>query len=75
MNYFGCDRERIRHEDEDRKNIQQMSKILHNRSVRFHERWMLEWTFANDDGSVPAMEYVRLYVDNWDKMKQEHRAV
>lgn len=67
-----CDRERIKHEDEDRENRQQMSRILHDRSVCFHERRMLEWTFDNDDGSVQAMEYARLYVDNWDKMKQEH---
>lgn len=70
--HCACEREeseRYRKEMEERQRI---SKVLHNRSMCFHERRMFEWTFENDDGSVLQMEYARTYVENWDKMKEEH---
>lgn len=33
---------------------------------------MWDWTFDNDDGSVPQMQMARRYVENWDKVWAEH---
>ena len=35
-------------------------------------RRMWDWTFENDDGTVPQMEMAKRYVENWEKVRQEH---
>jgi DNA replication protein DnaC len=33
---------------------------------------MWDWTFENDDGTVPQMEMAKRYIKNWEKVRQEH---
>ena len=45
--------------------------VARNRSVCFCEKQMYGWTFANDNGSAPAMEKARAYVNEWDRVRKK----
>ena len=49
-----------------------MELVERNIGVCFTERRMWDWTFENDDGTVPQMAMAKRYVENWDKVRQEH---
>ncbi len=38
----------------------------------FTDSKMREWTFANDNGHTPQMNYAHTYVDEWETMKAEN---
>ena len=67
-----CEKAEYEREEAERLERQRQSMILHNRSVCFHEKRMLELNFGNDDGTVSAMKYAREYVKNWEKVCAEH---
>lgn len=58
------ERERIRREHE--------AMLERNRSLCFSSKEMLSWNFANDDGSVAAMDHVKNYVEHFEEMKEKH---
>lgn len=67
-----CQREIMMQEEYERKQRIHEETVRRLKSVCFHESRMYEWTFENDDGSVPAMNKAKEYVDNWDILKKEH---
>lgn len=56
-------KERERKEEEKR----QFERIGRMKADGVQDRNILNWTFANDDGTNPKMEYAHKYVDNWEK--------
>ncbi|MBQ1902594.1 MAG: ATP-binding protein [Lachnospiraceae bacterium] len=60
-------RERKAHELREHKEL-----VERNKGICFTDRRMWDWTFDNDDGSVPQMQMARRYVENWDKVRAEH---
>jgi DNA replication protein DnaC len=44
--------------------------VSRNRVVYFHTKRMYDWAFANDDGTNPASDKIKAYVDAWDEMKR-----
>lgn len=66
-----CEREAYEKDQAERAKREFEEMVSRNRMVCFHEKQMYEWTFANDDGKVPAMEKARAYVEHWDEVKNK----
>lgn len=49
-----------------------MELVERNKGICFTDHRMWDWTFENDDGTVPQMAMAKRYVENWDKVRQEH---
>ncbi len=64
-----CEREVYEAEQEARAKREFAEMVSRNRGVCFHEKKMWDWTFSNDDGSVPAAVLAKRYVESWNEMK------
>ncbi len=64
----------IERDEENRKrerdNHFQLVTQLRSQGIR--DKKILEWTFANDNGSTPNMEKAKNYVDRFERMKTEN---
>lgn len=67
-----CEQERFDKEEAERnrqKHLQTVEELQHR---CFTDLAMREWTFANDNGQTPQMEYARTYVAEWESMKERN---
>lgn len=46
--------------------------ISRNRSICFSDKKMYEWNFKHDDDENPAMIHAKMYVKNFDEMKEKN---
>ena len=67
-----CQRKAYEVEQEERAKREFGEMVSRNRMVCFHTKRMYDWTFANDDGTNPASDKVKAYVDAWDEMKRSN---
>lgn len=67
-----CQKAEYEKSELERKEREFNEMVLANKSICFHEPRMREWTFENDDGSVPAMEKAKQLVESWDEVVREH---
>lgn len=67
-----CQKEAYEKAEQERKEREFNEMVSKNKSICFHEPRMKEWTFENDDGSVPAMERANQFVDSWDEVVRVH---
>ena len=61
--------EEERRQEELRKHYQLVDRL---RSQGIRDKKMLEWTFANDNGTTPLMDKAKKYVDNFDEMRKNN---
>ncbi len=66
-----CERKRIEERKRALERREKQMVLENNRSVCFHERRMLHWTFENDNGKTPAMDKARTYVEYWQEARSE----
>lgn len=67
-----CREEKIRRDREEHERREHRQTVERYKGVCFTDRRMWDWTFENDDGTVPQMAMAKRYVENWDKVRQEH---
>lgn len=67
-----CRQEEMKREERERKKREHNDTVDRNSGICFYEKTMRDWTFANDDGTVPAMQKAKEYVINWDTMRKNH---
>ncbi len=67
-----CREEKIRRDREEHERREHRQTVERYKGVCFTDRRMWNWTFENDDGTVPQMAMAKRYVENWDKVRQEH---
>ena len=71
-----CRKEELEKEEEEEKLKQRQIQASNMRNACFHDRTMCEWTFENDDGKNSyIMKVAKNYVDNFKKMKAEHKGL
>ena len=66
-----CIREANAREEKERKEREHRQIVERYTSACFEERKMREWSFENDNGANPTMEYAKRYVENWPDMRKE----
>lgn len=67
-----CREEKIRRDREEHERREHRQTVERYKSVCFTDRRMWDWTFENDDGTFPQMVMAKRYVENWEKVSQEH---
>lgn len=68
-----CRAAEIKAEDDARKHFELVGRL---RQRGFPERQMLDWTFANDDGTNPKMtQAMKNYVENFDTFREEGKGL
>ena len=67
-----CRRAEMEQLEKEMKARQHDAVVSAIRAACFREKSMCQCTFEKDDGTVPAMEKARRYVENWDKMRKEN---
>ena len=72
-----CDCQRKRREtleaaDREQKHREEVEQLKRN---GFTNPAMREWTFENDNGKCPQMDYAREYVECWELMKAENHGL
>lgn len=67
-----CREEKIKREREEHARREHEELVERNKGICFTDRRMWDWTFENDDGTVPQMAMAKRYVENWEKVRQEH---
>ena len=67
-----CREEKIIREREEHARREHIELVERNKGICFTDRRMWDWTFENDDGTVPQMGMAKRYVENWEKVRQEH---
>ena len=67
-----CQREAYEKDQAERAKREFDEMVERNRMVCFHEKQMYAMTFESDDGSVPAMEKAKAYVNHWDEVKAKN---
>ena len=67
-----CQRETYEKEQAERAKREFDEMVERNRMVCFHEKQMYAMSFETDDGSVPAMEKAKAYVNHWDEVKTKN---
>ena len=67
-----CERTKAEKEERERKLLEHAETVSRNRMICFSDRRMYDWTFANDDGTVPAMELARGYTSSFGEMMREN---
>lgn len=65
-----CERAEIEREESARKERAHNELVSRNKGQCFHEKRMWDWNFDSDDGSNPAMEKAKAFVENWDEIKR-----
>lgn len=65
-----CERAEFDREESARKEREHADTVYRLRSNCFHEKRMWDWNFDSDDGSNPAMEKAKAFVENWDEIKR-----
>lgn len=65
-----CERAKEEQQRLEREQRQRSMELERNRSVCFHDKRMLDWNFAHDNGRTPAMEKAKLYVGHWDDVRK-----
>lgn len=59
-----------RNELEEQKQRMKAEEMNDRRNRCFQSKTMHTWTFENDNGMNPKMELAKMYVKNWQEMKQ-----
>ena len=67
-----CEKEAYDIEQKHRQRRDFEDMVARNRSVCFSEKQMYKWSFEEDNGSVPAMEKAKAYVDEWDRVLKKN---
>lgn len=62
--------ERRRKEAEEQRN--RMESIKRRRAQGLQDRYLYDYTFANDNGQNPLMKKARTYVEHWDEAYREN---
>ena len=70
-----CERKQIEKEEAERKARMHREEVERLRRAGFSSYQMRNWTFENDNGKNPQMDYARDYVDNWPDMLKENRGL
>ena len=60
-----CQQEKERRRKEAEEHHQRMERIKRRKTQGIQDRYLYEYTFANDNGENPVMAKVRAYVDHW----------
>ena len=66
-----CEKERRDAENaeiERRRHAHQVDELKH---IGFTDATMRRWTFENDNGNCPQMEYARFYAEHFDEMEKD----
>ena len=64
-----CHRLQEEKEEKERRDREHAETVSRNKRVCFHEKRMQEWTFEHDNGSTPAMNRARAFVEHWDEVR------
>lgn len=64
-----CEREVREKEDAERTRREKVEEIRRMKGTCIHDRALLEYTFENDDGSLPQLVSARRYVVSWPERK------
>ena len=56
-------------ETERRRHVHQVEELKH---LGFTDSAMRHWSFENDNGNCPQMEFARFYADHFDEMEKEN---
>ena len=67
-----CGREKRDREDALREQDRRLMRVNDLKRAGFTDSAMQGWTFANDNGLCPRMDYARLYVDRFEEMEREN---
>lgn len=71
-----CARERQNAEEQARQAQNLRIEVNRLRKLGFHDSEMVDWTFANDDGTDPkTMSIARKYVDNFPEMEKRGKGL
>ena len=60
-----CQREAERRRREAEERRQRMDQIMRRKAQGLQDRYLYDYTFANDNGKNPVMAKARAYVDHW----------
>lgn len=66
-----CHREQLAAEEQARKEQQRLDRISRLKANGLQDRALFAYTFAQDDGSNPAIKYAHRYVKHWTAVKAE----
>lgn len=67
-----CQKEERREREAKEKERRHLETIADLKRRCFGDDDTKNWTFANDNGKTPQMNYARLYADNWEQMRNEN---
>ncbi len=63
--HLTCQREAERRRKEAEERRQRMDRIRRRKAQGLQDRYLNDYTFANDNGENPVMTKARAYVDHW----------
>lgn len=71
-----CEQERLKAEEEERKNREKMIKIREYRKMGFPDAEMSRWTFEKDDKQNKKVSNIaERYVENFDEMRKKNKGL
>lgn len=71
-----CMKEKMDRENEERKERENMDRIMSNRAVGFPDRELRKYTFEKDDGKTPAItNAMKAYVENFPELRKSGKGL
>lgn len=67
-----CEQEEYEKEQEEIRKRDRMEYIKQKKMKCIQDRALLEYTFQNDDGSLPQMKSAHRYVETWEERKKQN---
>ena len=67
-----CEQERREKEQAEEARRRHLAAVEDLKRRGFTDPEMRKWTFANDNGKCPQMEYARFYVEHFEEMREEN---
>ena len=67
-----CQKEAIEQQKATEERQHRMERIRRRKAQGLQDRYLYEYTFANDNGQNPLMDKARAYVEHWEKAYQQN---
>lgn len=67
-----CEQERREKEQAEEARRRHLAAVEDLKRRGFTDPEMRKWTFANDNGKCPQMEYARFYVEHFEEMREQN---
>ena len=68
-----CQREAEEQRKAAEERQRRMERIKRRKAQGLQDRYLYDYTFANDNGKNPLMDKARAYVENWKEAYKTHR--